>query len=299
MVGEAPSSSADPKVSVVIPCRDAADTLGIQLAALARQEWRQPWEVLVVVDPDEADATANIVETFREQLPNLRRVVGSGRRGQAHALNVGVRAARGESVVFCDADDEVADGWLAAMGDALSRHDFVCGRLEYAKLNEPWVRESREPVFAEGLPTTWFAPHVAYGAAGALGIRRELHEAVGGFDEDAFVVDLEYSLRVQRAGTELVFVPDAVVHYRYRDRLTDIFRQAFKYGQSLAAIERRYGDPGEARPSFARWLVSGWKPAFGMLRRFYRKGKRGHLVWLVGWQLGRYRGSMRHGVRAL
>src|SRR5918999_5665103 len=159
----------EPKLSVVIPCRDAADTLGVQLDALARQTWSEPWEVIVVDNGDDA-AIAEIVEAYRKRLPTLRRVVASERPGQAHAMNAGVRAARGDSVAFCDADDEVGEGWLAAMGEALTRHEFVCGRIDYAKLNEPWVRESREPVFAEGLPRIWFPPHLPYGAAGALGI---------------------------------------------------------------------------------------------------------------------------------
>ena len=286
------------ELSVVLPCRNGARTIGRQLEALAGQRWNGAWEV-VVSDNGSTDESLAIVECYRDRLPNLQIVDASERPGPPHARNVGAAAAVGAALAFCDADDEVGEGWLAAMGEALTRHEFVCGRIDYAKLNEPWVRESREPVFAEGLPRIWFPPHLPYGAAGALGIRRRIHEAVGGFDEDAFVIDLEYSLRVQLAGTELTFAPDAVVHYRYRDRFRDIFRQAFRYGQSIPAIERRYGSPEAERPSLARWLVSGWKPAVGMLRRFNRKGKRGHFVWLVGWQLGRYRGSLKHRVRAL
>ena len=36
------------------------------------------------------------------------------------ALNVGAAAARGEALAFCDADDEVGQGWVAAMGEALA-----------------------------------------------------------------------------------------------------------------------------------------------------------------------------------
>ena len=36
------------KLSVIIPCYNAETTLAVQLEALARQRWSEPWEVLVV-----------------------------------------------------------------------------------------------------------------------------------------------------------------------------------------------------------------------------------------------------------
>ncbi|MBF2059991.1 glycosyltransferase family 2 protein, partial [Fischerella thermalis] len=35
------------KVSVIIPCLNAAETIGVQLEALANQQWSQPWEVII------------------------------------------------------------------------------------------------------------------------------------------------------------------------------------------------------------------------------------------------------------
>jgi hypothetical protein len=64
--------------------------------------------------------------------------------------NVGVLAATGDAFLFCDVDDEVAPGWLAAMGEAVFRHDFVTCRLDSEKLNAPWLQNSLKNAQRDG-----------------------------------------------------------------------------------------------------------------------------------------------------
>ena len=289
-------AAAPPKLSVVLACKDAAETIATQLDAFARQEWSEPWE-LIVADNGSTDGTLEVVRRYEDRIPNLRVVDASARRGAPYARNVGAAAARAGALAFCDADDEVCEGWLAAIGEALARHEFVAGRLDDAELNDAWVRETRDG--SDSLPMMGFPPYAPFAPGACIGIRRRLHEAVGGFDVTLFPDDLDYSLRVQRQGATLTFVPDAVVNYRYRDTLPGIFRQAYVYGRTLAAVERKFKPKGARFPGQRRWLVSGWKPVFGLLRRAHTKGGRGRLVWLLGWQLGRYYGSVRFRVLAI
>jgi glycosyltransferase involved in cell wall biosynthesis len=51
------------KLSVIIPCLNGAATIATQLAALARQQWDQPWEI-VVADNGSTDESAGIVERY-------------------------------------------------------------------------------------------------------------------------------------------------------------------------------------------------------------------------------------------
>jgi glycosyltransferase involved in cell wall biosynthesis len=283
------------KLSVIMPCLDAAATVAVQLEALAGQKWTEEWE-LIVVDNGSTDETFEIVESYRPRFPNLRVLDASTRRGQAHALNAGARAAQGEAITFCDADDEVGPGWLAAMGDALERSEFVAGWGDSEKLNEPWLRDTRDPQPRDRLSVLPFPPHLPYAGSGGLGIRRPLHELVGGFDESLpMLFDVDYCIRVQQRGVQLDFVPQAVVHYRYRRNWRAIFGQARRYAEASALIQKRYG-PGELD---WKWPFRLWKPLLGALGRSYRKGDRTKLAWLLGWQVGRFRGSLRHRVPAL
>jgi glycosyltransferase involved in cell wall biosynthesis len=286
-----------PRLSVVVPVLDAADTIAVQLQALASQTWSEPWEVLIA-DNGSSDDSLDVVERFRGRLPALQVVDASGKRGAAHALNMGVRQARGTSVAFCDADDEVGKGWLAAMGAALDTNELVACRPEIERLNEPWVRGTR--IFeVEQLPRSWFPPFLPFAGAGGMGVRRELHLR-NEFDESLLgLFDVEYCLRLQLAGHELVYLPDAVVHMRFRSRWWEIFDQARHYAEYAAALQRRFKPEHDRFPGRLKWLVSGGKPILRTLPTVWRRGDRARLAWMLGWQLGRFRGSVRYRVLAV
>ena len=288
----------EPRLTVVVPCLNAADTIGGQLDALARQQWDEPWEV-VVADNGSTDGSPEVVAGWADRLPALRVIDASGRKSAGYAMNRGVEEARGESVAFADADDEVGEGWLAALGDALRDHEFVSCRQDDEKLNEPWVRAARERKFLTGLPTLAFPPHLPYAGAGTIGIRRALHLRAGGFDESLYLEDLDYCIRVQLLGPRLHFVPEAVIHYRYRSSLGGIFRQAYRYGRGLAAVQRKHKPRGVRFPGQRKWLVTGWKPVLLALPNARRKSGRARLAWILGGQLGRYRGSVEHRILAV
>jgi glycosyltransferase involved in cell wall biosynthesis len=231
-------------ISVVVPVRDAATTISEQLSALSRQSYRGEWEV-VVADNGSRDGSRAIVESFRDRLPGLRSIDASDHRGPAFARNAGARAARGELIAFCDADDVVSDGWLEALAAALATQDFVSGAMEYDSLNaEParsWGYRSHEhevPVGHRFLP---------YALSANMGITRRAFDAVGGFAEDITLPaadDVDLSWRVQLAGFSLGFATGAVVAYRLRASLKDVWRQQQGYGAGVPLLYRRFRERG-------------------------------------------------------
>ena len=110
-------------VSVIVPARDAAATLGGTLDALAAQELDDDLEV-IVVDDGSGDATAAIAEAHP-----VATVVRQARAGPAAARNAGVAASRGALLAFTDADCRPQPGWLAAGSEALARLDLAQGRV--------------------------------------------------------------------------------------------------------------------------------------------------------------------------
>ena len=219
------------KLSVVIPCLNVADTIAIQLEALAKQQWSEPWEV-IVADNGSTDGSMNVVKQYVSRLPNLRIVGASGKRGQAYARNMGAKSATGESLVFCDADDEVAPDWLAAMGEALSKWDFVACRIDVYKLSPPWVSETWDHEQARGLQTSGLLSLLPHAGGGTIGVKRRIHEEVGGFDESCRLLeDTDYCWRVQLKGTALHFVQDAVMHGSLEGYVERDFSSGFRLGR--------------------------------------------------------------------
>jgi GT2 family glycosyltransferase len=285
-------------VSVVIPCLDAADTLGVQLAALAAQEHAGQWEV-VVADNGSRDGSRELAASFRGRLPGLRVVDAGDRPGQAHARNAGAAAARGEALLFLDADDEVAPGWLAAMAAALAEHDFVACRYDNEALNPEWVRDTHLNPQRDGVTVYDYPPYLPHAGGGGLGIRRAVHETVGGFDESmAALEDTDYCWRVQRAGHRLAFAPDAVVRIRHRRDLRSMFRQGWRFGRWNVAIYKRYRPLGMPRLGVLPGVLRWGKLVLNTPALLLSRGGRARWTWMMGWRLGRLQGCLLERVLA-
>lgn len=285
------------KLSVVIPCYNAADTLGVQLEALANQHWSQPWEV-IVVDNRSTDGSRQIAEWYKERLPNLRVVDASARQGRPFARNVGVEAATGEAVAFCDADDEVAPGWVAAMGEALSRHDFVACSVDIAKLNPPWVTAGRPHPQRDGLQKFLSPPYYSHAGGGTLGFKRSLYAMVGGFDEALpYLQDTDFCFKLQLAGVQLHFVPDAVIHVRLRHTLRGVYHQARNWALYRVKVYKKYQGAtktGKLR-SWKRY-AKNWQHLLWQLLFIRHKHDCVRFMRGLGSQVGLLQGSLKYRI---
>ena len=278
------------KISVVVPAYNAAETFAEQLDALASQPSPVPFEI-VVADNGSTDDTVAIARSYESRFERLDVVDASDVRGVAHARNVGALAATGTDVVICDADDVVGDGWLAAMARALEKHPFVAARLEHRRLNPEWtVRIRGEPQSHRLAGGDFFRPF-AWG--GSIGIRRDLHIAVGGFDESFPTTageDNDYSWRLHALGVQPILVEDAVIHIRHRVALGDVFRQSQSYGCASAVLLNRWKAMGMRAPGPPE-SARDWASLFFRLPLSLRSHQ-GRAAWVssLGWRLGRRRG---------
>lgn len=286
------------KLSVIIACHNAEATIGETLEALAGQYWDQPWEVLVVNNRS-TDRSLDVVERFRGRVPGLRIITALDRQAQAYALNVGVAASSGESIVICDADDVVGTGWLPAIGAALERHAFVAARTEETRLNSGWVLQSRGNNQSRGLQAYRYPPYLSHAGGCSLAIHRTLLNALGGFDERMIhLFDTDLCWRAQLAGFELHFAPEAVVHMRYRNTLRRIFRQSRRYSIYNVRLYKCYRSRGMP-PITLRMSIRAWWDLLPRLAQVRNKGSFAAWLWYFAQRIGRLQGSLKYRVMAL
>jgi glycosyltransferase involved in cell wall biosynthesis len=283
------------KLSVIIPCLNAAASIGALLDSLHRQVWEQPWEI-IIADNGSTDATVDIVRKNAQGLPCLQVVDASDRRGSAHARNVGALFARGESLAFCDADDELGNGWLAAIGAALEAHDFVASRFDVEKLNPTWVSANLRNVQGTGLQRVAYPPYFWHAGGSGLAIKRILHERVGGFDESLpRLEDTDYCFRVQQLGIEFYFAADAVVHVRYSTKPVCLFRQARLWAEYNALMYKRYGEGVRLSHPWAAYTQT-WRDLIRCVPRTFKKETRPAWMKTLGTQIGLLQGVLRFRV---
>ncbi|MFC7639895.1 glycosyltransferase family 2 protein [Streptosporangium lutulentum] len=113
------------KLSIVVPVRDAELYISDALASLARNAHRD-FE-FIVVDDGSVDATGQIIEDFRNDLPGLVVLRNETPVGLADARNLGLSLASGRYLTFMDGDDWLAPGYLGDLVEAIERLgcDFV------------------------------------------------------------------------------------------------------------------------------------------------------------------------------
>lgn len=272
-------------LSVIIPCRNEANTLTQQLDALATQAWDGRWDV-IVVDNGSTDLTATVASAHAGLADRIKVVAAPLAKGIAAVRRCGVDASSADAFVFCDGDDVVAPGWLAGLGNALRVHQLVTGEIDVDLLNSPELATSRgrgrtgsPPRFGESV----------FPRGNNCGLTRAAWERLGGFD-DKFpgLEDIEMGLRAAAAGMQVEFVPSALVHYRYRTSFTKLWKQGKYYGASYPRLSRRCRELGLVAPARASALRS-WVWLVLYLPRAPFAKYRYRWVWTLACRLGALR----------
>jgi glycosyltransferase involved in cell wall biosynthesis len=281
-----------PSMSIVLPLLNGAALLEDQLSAIAVQEYAGSWE-LIVADNGSTDDGPAIVRSWEGRIPGLRIVDAAAVRGVSFARNTGARAARGDVVVLCDADDVVQPGWLSAMAAASCRYDLVGGQLDETLLNEEWLSRVRPFTQYGQLPLGLGFMRFSCGANFAA--RTSIIEQLGGWDESfrGGGDDIDFCWRAQRAGFSIGFAPDAVVAYRHRPSVTALGKQFHNYGMMETLLYKRYRAFGLRRSSVREGVLNWCWIAWNIRDRWGTIEQRG--VWhrKSGHRSGRLRGSLK------
>jgi GT2 family glycosyltransferase len=227
----------DLSTSVVIPVRDGGEAFRRCLQGVAALA-PAPLEVIVVVDGDDPASAAAVAA----DLAAARCLRLPSRRGPAAARNAGARAARGDLLLFLDADVVPAPG-LVGQVQAAFRADpglaALIGSYDDRPAAPSFLSQYRNLLHHHTHQTGARRASTFWGACGA--VRRSVLEALGGFDEDyaiPAVEDIELGYRMRRAGHRIELRREIQVthlkHWGLRNMLvTDIRQRAIPWTRLL------------------------------------------------------------------
>lgn len=217
-------------ISALVVSHDSAEDLPACLASLDAQATQDEHELeVIVVDTASEDGSVRLLRTDHPsvQLVELESNVGFG-----VACNLGVRQARGDSLLLLNPDARLGEGALAAMAARLAEAPDLAavaprlvspsGRSQHGwspdrsligeavqRLRNPiqgsWLdRGPVESLLRRVMGPGWFS-------AACLLLRREAFESVGGFDQGYFLYfeDADLCVRLRRTGWRLAEVPSA------------------------------------------------------------------------------------------
>lgn len=222
----------------MICVKNGGELLEKQLNAVARQSTSYSYEI-VVVNNGSTDNTGKVLEEWERNPHGLVPVKIFSQpdlKGIPAVRNFAVQQAEGEVIAFCDADDEVSEGWLQSFVERMKgRMVLAGGRIESYDSKGNHLPS----LFPRGLIGTSYLPHV--GNCNCA-VNRRLFFEVGGYDESLpryGFEDVDFSWRVQEAGYPIEYVDNALIRFRMSDSKTSL-KKKFLLGKGRVMMARRY-----------------------------------------------------------
>lgn len=198
-------------ISIIIPTYNRADALQLTLEYLARQDFSEKWET-IVVNNNSTDNTDDVVKN--QKFPVLLSIIHEKKAGASAARNAGVKAAKGKYLIFID-------------NDILTEPDFIERHYKQIKKNTGnWfvghvinLPEQEATIFGKfrkylDSPIKLELIEVDFLTGANVSIIKDDFKRLGGFDENFHVAsgeDRELAMRAIKSGIKIFFDPSIVV----------------------------------------------------------------------------------------
>jgi len=226
-----------PFVSIIIPCRDEEKFIKECINSIIANDYPKERLEILIVDGMSEDRTREIVKSYIEKYPYIK-LLNNSQKYTPFALNIGIKQAKGEIIMRMDAH-------------ATYKNDYISKCLKY--LNEYkadnvggiWITMSKKNTLVG--KSIAFALSHPFGAGNAyyrMGgqqepkevdtvpfgcYKKEVFEEIGLFNEHLIRnQDLEFNLRLRKAGGKILLAPDIVAYYYPKSNLKDFLKHNFE-----------------------------------------------------------------------
>ena len=271
-----------PLVSVVIPSYNHERYIERAIRSVLFQTY--PNIELVVVDDGSTDNSWPIIQSVRERAPKPFTIYSKPNSGLAHTLNFGIRRTAGEFIALLASDDQYLPEKIERQVRLFQSSPQSVGLVHSGGYEEfegfrSLIRDQYVP--AEGHCFKQLVARDVAALAPSVMFRRDVFEAVGGFDATLVGEDCDFYTAVAAAGYEFRYDPEPLVIKqiskgnlgsrvdlffedpfktlaKYRDRLTDdeCYRIENRFYRTMANVAAQSG-----------YLKLSWKLLTELARR--------------------------------
>ena len=230
------------RYSVIIPVYNRPDEVDELLQSLVSQSLKD-FEVIVVEDGSSVPCE-DVVNKYRDKLDV--HYYSKPNSGPGQTRNYGAERSKGEFLLILDSDCILPEGYLQAIEDELHREEAdAFGGTDRA--HDSFTRVQKAINYAM---TSFFTTggirggkkkmDKFYPRSFNMGVRAEAYRALGGFSNMRFGEDIDFSIRIFKAGYRCRLFPEAWVWHKRRTDLKKFFKQVHNSGIARINLYKKY-----------------------------------------------------------
>lgn len=219
------------EVSIIIPCRNEEKFIGMCLDSIISQDYPREKLEILVIDGMSKDKTKKIVKKYSKKHP-LIRLIENPQYFTPFGLNLGITNTIGDIIIRMDAHAIYTKDYISKCVNYLKKYnvDNVGGVIKILPRNKTLIGQSIALALSHpfGTGNSYFRigskePRMVDTVFGGC-YKKEIFDKIGLFNENLIrSQDIEFNLRLKKAGGKTLLAPDIVAYYYPKNSLWDFF----------------------------------------------------------------------------
>jgi len=230
-------------ISIVIPVYNDPKGVQVTLMSLINQKYPKNKYELLVIDNGSKDETYKVCQKFLNDFPDIVHLFKElSIRSSYAARNKGIQNAKGDLIVFIDADMTVKKDCLYKINTAITNDiHYLCGNVIIYTKQAPGIAEKHNQ--ETGFPIKEYIYKHHFAPTCCLIVSRKLLNEVGTFDANLISGgDREFGNRVFKQGIELHYSANIIFYHPARKTIKALVKKSFRVALGMKQLGKYYPD---------------------------------------------------------
>lgn len=232
------------KYSIIVPVFNRPDEVDELLESLLSQE-EKDFEVIIIEDGSQVPCK-KVCDKYADRLDLHYYYKENSGPGQSR--NYGAERAKGDYLLILDSDVVLPKGYIRAVSEELNREPADafggpdCAHESFTDTQKAISYSMTSFFTTGGIRGGKKKLDKFYPRSFNMGIRRDVYQELGGFSKMRFGEDIDFSIRIFKAGKRCRLFPEAWVWHKRRTDFRKFWKQVYNSGIARINLYKKYPD---------------------------------------------------------
>lgn len=232
------------KYSIIVPVFNRPDEVDELLESLLSQE-EKDFEVIIVEDGSQVPCK-KVCDKYADRLD--LHYYNKENSGPGQSRNYGAERAKGDYLLILDSDVVLPKGYIRAVSEELNREPADafggpdCAHESFTDTQKAISYSMTSFFTTGGIRGGKKKLDKFYPRSFNMGIRRDVYQELGGFSKMRFGEDIDFSIRIFKAGKRCRLFPEAWVWHKRRTDFRKFWKQVYNSGIARINLYKKYPD---------------------------------------------------------